>query len=73
MDRQNALYRVFKRNKSTVSWEAFKRNRVTALQWKGKKEYFHHLFKKKVSPSSLWNIHKLLVLLFLIPIQTGLS
>jgi hypothetical protein len=60
MDRRNALYRLFKRNKSTVSWEAFKvqRNHVTALQRKAKKEYFHHLLKKKVSPSSLWNILK---------------
>ena len=60
MDRRNALYRVFRRNRLTVSWEAFKaqRNRVTSLQRKAKREYFHHLIINNAHPSKLWKALK---------------
>ena len=60
MDHRNKLYRIFKVNRLTVSWEAFKtqRNRVTALQWQAKKEYFHRLMKNRAHPSALWNTLK---------------
>lgn len=60
MDRRNALYKLFRRNKLTVSWEAFKaqRNRVTSLQRKAKKDYFHRLLRKRTHPSTLWNTLK---------------
>ena len=56
MDVRNKLFKVFKKNKLTVSWEAFKvqRNRVTSLQRKAKKQYFHRLLKNNVHPSTLW-------------------
>ena len=61
MDRRNALFRLFRKNHLAVSWEAFKaqRNRVTGLQRKAKKEYFHRLLSKRVHPSTLWNTLKL--------------
>ena len=60
MDRRNALFRLFRRNKLTVSWEAFKaqRNRVTSLQRKAKREYFHHLINNNTHPSKLWKALK---------------
>lgn len=43
-----------------MSWEAFKiqRNRVTSLQRKAKKDYFHRLLRKRTHPSTLWNTLK---------------
>ena len=61
MDRRNMLFRLFRKNHLAVSWEAFKaqRNRVTGLQRKAKKEYFHRLLSKKTHPTTLWNTLKL--------------
>ena len=44
----------------TVSWGAFKaqRNRVTSVQRKAKREYFHHLISNNAHPSKLWNALK---------------
>ena len=55
MDVRNKLFKVFKKNKLTVSWEPFKvqMNRVTSLQRKAKKQYFHRLLKNNVHPSTL--------------------
>ena len=60
MDHRNKLYKLFKKNPLTVTWDAFKtqRNRVTALQRKAKKEYFHRLIWNKADPSTLWNTLK---------------
>ena len=60
MDVCNKLFKIFKKNRLTVSWEAFKvqRNRVTSLQRKAKKQYFHRLLKNNVHPSTLWNTLK---------------
>ena len=60
MDHRNKLYRLFRRNRLEVSWEAFKaqRNCVTSLQRKAKKEYFHCLIKSKAHPSVLWKTLK---------------
>ena len=60
MDVCNKLLIVFKKNRLTESWEAFKiqRNRVTSLQRKAKKQYFHRLLKNNVHPLTLWNTLK---------------
>ena len=60
MDLRHKLYKMFKTNQLLVSWEAFKaqRNRVTSLQCKAKKEYFHQLLKNKAHPSALWKTLK---------------
>ena len=60
MNHRNKLYRLFRRIQLQVSWKAFKaqRNRVTSLQRKAKKEYFHRLIKNKAHPSVLWKTLK---------------
>ena len=57
---RNKLFRLFKKNRLTVSWEALKaqRNRVTSLQRRAKKNYFLHLIRIKAHPSALSNTVK---------------
>ena len=56
MDRRDRLFRFYRRNPSTASWDIYKaqRNRVVWLQRKAKIEHFQQLLLKRSHPSALW-------------------
>ena len=60
MDRRNRLFRFYRRNPSSASWNIFKaqRNRVVWLQRKAKFDYFHRLVDRNSHPSVFWNTLK---------------